>query len=748
VSPTANNGRKRIVATYDYRAEADGPLLYQTVRYDPKDFRQRRPDGNGRWLWNLDGMQRVLYRRPELLATNKGRVVFVCEGEKDCDALWALDVPATTNPMGAGKWLAEYAEDLRGRIVVIPPDNDAAGRKHAEQVARSLVGVAASVRILHLPGLPDKGDVSDWLAVPGNDKLKLLELADTAPVVSDRSPRTPGSVTPKRSPELPSYRPFPVEALPAPMAEYVRQGAVALGCEPAYLALPALAVAAGLIGYTRVLRLKRTWRVSCVLWTLVVADSGSLKTPAFRQAADYLFELQRRLDLEFKKEQADFARRKEEWGAAVKAAKDSGAQPPGEEPDPPTRRTVFTSDATIEAIAELIGDNPRGLLVACDELAAWLGSFARYKGKGAASDLQRWLSMHSAGGFAYHRRTGDRRRIVVPHAAVSVCGGIQPGILARAIGDEFLAAGLAARLLLAWPPRPVKVWTEVEVAPGVEGAYRGLLDNLLALDFGRDGTGQPIPHALILSPEAKEAWTRWYGEWAREQAAAEGELAAALAKLEEAAARFALLHHTVGAVGRGEDDRGPVGVESVEAGVTLARWFAGEARRIYASLSESEEERATRRLVEFVRARGGRTTVKELQRSNSRKYPSAAAAEADLEDLVRDGLARWESRPVTGVGGRPTRDCVLIAVPSDETDETHDRGTRAPSDETPDERRRNPENPERGADSSVSSVVGNESNGASAARRRGKGFVGPGGVWSECEQPIRTPWDREPGEEG
>src|SRR5262249_22332514 len=155
--------------------------------------------------------------------------------------------------------------------------------------------------------------------------------------------------------------------LPPPLREYVHQAALALGCEAAYVALPCLAVAAGLIGYTRVLRPKRTWRIPAVLWTLVVADSGSLKTPAWRQAADYLFALQKRLDLEFKRDLAEYVTAKEAWDAAAKAAKSGDGDGPGDEPEPPVRPTVFTSDATIEAVAELIGENPRGLTVSCDE---------------------------------------------------------------------------------------------------------------------------------------------------------------------------------------------------------------------------------------------------------------------------------------------------------------------------------------------------------------------------------------------
>jgi hypothetical protein len=179
MSNATANGTPRIVATYDYRDER-GVLLYQSVRFEPKDFRQRRPAGKDKWAWNLQGVRRVLYNLPELLAAPPERPVFVVEGEKDVENLRQIEVLATTNAMGAGKWLPEYGEALRGRHVVVLPDNDRAGREHAEAVARSLDGVAASVLVVEPPGLPEKGNVSDWLAAEGNDKRRLLELVAAA----------------------------------------------------------------------------------------------------------------------------------------------------------------------------------------------------------------------------------------------------------------------------------------------------------------------------------------------------------------------------------------------------------------------------------------------------------------------------------------------------------------------------------------------------------------------------------------
>jgi 5S rRNA maturation endonuclease (ribonuclease M5) len=161
-----------IVAEYDYRDEV-GALLYQSVRYEPKTFRQRRPDPDrpGKWISNVSGARLVLYRLNEL--RGQRRVVIV-EGEKDADRLAATGLAATCNPMGAGKWRKEYAEQLVAAgclFVTVIPDSDEAGRKHAEQVMQSCVAAGLVVQVVTLSEeidgarrwLGDKEDVSDYL---------------------------------------------------------------------------------------------------------------------------------------------------------------------------------------------------------------------------------------------------------------------------------------------------------------------------------------------------------------------------------------------------------------------------------------------------------------------------------------------------------------------------------------------------------------------------------------------------------
>ncbi len=157
--------KPELIKAYDYH-DVDGRLLFQVCRMKPKGFMQRRPDGKGGWIWDVKGIRRVLYRLPEIIKANE---ILIVEGEKDADNLSKLGFTATTNPMGTGKWKADYNESLKGKDVVLIPDNDEAGRKHMDQVEKELQGVVKSLKRLDLPRLKSKGDVSDFIKVCGDE---------------------------------------------------------------------------------------------------------------------------------------------------------------------------------------------------------------------------------------------------------------------------------------------------------------------------------------------------------------------------------------------------------------------------------------------------------------------------------------------------------------------------------------------------------------------------------------------------
>lgn len=161
---------RQIDTIYHYIDEGGKP--FEVVRTRPKGFYQRRPDGKGGYINDLKGIKPTLYHQEKLRqAIEAGRTIYFVEGEKDADRLWSMDIIATTNPMGAGKWRKNYIESLRGAGMVIIPDNDGPGHDHASRVAKSLLGVCTRVRILELPS--EFSDISDWLDGGGN--IKQLE---------------------------------------------------------------------------------------------------------------------------------------------------------------------------------------------------------------------------------------------------------------------------------------------------------------------------------------------------------------------------------------------------------------------------------------------------------------------------------------------------------------------------------------------------------------------------------------------
>lgn len=216
---------------YDY-PDARGHVLFQVARFPDKQFRQRRPNGHGGWVWNLNGVKRVLYHLPDV---RKADLVCIAEGEKDCETLLARHlerypmfqgrtVAATTNSGGADNWEPSYGEFFKGKDVLVFEDNDVAGRNHALDVLRSVHPHAKSVKLISLPGLPEKGDVSDWMQ--DHSVNDLLEEIERAPVWFPEPVATAqvfSADTPAPKPAVPLLSPDEAAALTAELLETCRK---------------------------------------------------------------------------------------------------------------------------------------------------------------------------------------------------------------------------------------------------------------------------------------------------------------------------------------------------------------------------------------------------------------------------------------------------------------------------------------------------------------------------------------------
>jgi hypothetical protein len=481
-------------------------------------------------------------------------------------------------------------------------------------------------------------------------------------IAASRAPREAANPTPVKPTRIDPWRPFPTNEFPEPARTYVVEAARAIGCDPVFVGLPLLVTMAAAVGLSHVLRIKRDWFARSILWGAVIGRSGSTKTPALDAALRFIRDRQteaRRRHIEaltqWTRDDAAFEKELKRWENG-----DQQDELPTRPPKPVMERTLATN-TTIEALAVLLEGARKGLLIGVDELAGFVNGFDRYS-NGKGSDAANWLSTYSAGPIIMDRKTGDQKSLFVPHAAVSIIGGVQPGVWARLMTREHRDAGLDARFLVAFPPTEASRWTDDDVADETVERMAAAFTALFDLEQARDPNGEPTPHIVTMTAEARREWIEFYNEHNRSIAETDSEdLRASLKKIEEVAPRIALGFHVLRAVtdGTGRTERLELGAESMLSGIELARWFAHESKRVRSILAGETDTTAKRRkLIDWITARGREVTARDVY-TGLRGFDNSDVAEAALNELCLEGLGYWRNAPTGPRGGRPGRVFVL-----------------------------------------------------------------------------------------
>lgn len=427
---------------------------------------------------------------------------------------------------------------------------------------------------------------------------------------------------PKRDkPPPPEWVPFPLECLPGPACAFVTAAAKELCVDPAYVALPALSVLAASIGNTRAIQPRPGFFQPSVLWSAILGHSGTLKSPSYERATKHLYERQNQWTDEFVEQLKE-----------IEDAEDVLNQVHGKgKPAPdPVLRQIVTTDTTVDALVKIMADSGNAVLIARDELAGWIDSFGKYT---RSKELAPWLEFYNGGTWIVNRKS-QRMPLRVKSAAVSVTGTLIPEILLRSLTTEYLEAGFGARFCFAWPPSVKQRWKVEPVKESVEIEWNSLLDALLDLQQVVDRDGQARPFVVRLGRDADQVFGEWFESWHEQlESVKNPHLKAAWSKTIGHAARLTLIHHTAAAVwdlrrGIGSTTA-DVAAESAAAGIRLAEWFAHEATRIYGT------ENVNSSLIEWIAARGGSTTVRQL--TTAKKFHKADQARQALVDLIDAG---------------------------------------------------------------------------------------------------------------
>ncbi len=329
---------------------------------------------------------------------------------------------------------------------------------------------------------------------------------------------------------------FPVEALPEPVQDFVREAAASLPVPVDLIAAPVLVCLGAAIGTRRAIQLKPDWTAGASLYLACIADPGSLKTPALNLVASPIYRQQDRYKDAYSLALADYDERIARYHRDLDAHKKRETDEVPAKPEKPVFQRTWTADVTTEALGGMLGENPQGILILRDELSAWIKGFNQYR-NGNGSDKQFFLSAWSSEPLAVDRKGKDP--ILVSKPFLSVLGCVPPDVLPD-LDEDNREDGFLHRLLFAFPnPVPVR-WPSAILRSTVKDAYAELVARLYSLPAHPDGSSIVLP----LSPTAKALFIEWHDQHCREQEnhALPAIVRGAYAKLKGYAPRFALIH--------------------------------------------------------------------------------------------------------------------------------------------------------------------------------------------------------------
>jgi hypothetical protein len=585
--------------------------VYRVVGFDE--------DGDPILAAGLGDIEPILFGLPilrEAIAT--GKPVIHTEGCKDALTTQRQLGMAGVTSGSCTSWKSEFVQDYEGAEEVwIVPDNDDEGRAYAQQIAQDLAGVVPTIKIVDLPGLPEKGDLTDWMDA-GHTKEELLELVATAPALdsSQAWPEKPVAL----DIQLPAVEELRESLIPGPLSKWVFDVAKRMdNAAPDFVAAAAVVQAGALLGRKVGIRPKRhdDWVVIPNLWGGLVGMPASMKTPALEAALKPIKRLAAKAKIDYEDALKNHDFDKVIYAAQHKALKETLQAKAKEltldkgsaddlkafkkefeelkEPEAPIQRRYVTNDTTIEKLAEILAENPDGILYYADELMRFLRGLDRV---GREADRAFYLEAWNGSGSFEVDRIG-RGSIFVPALCVSLLGGIQPGPLSKyvidAMEDTDKADGLLQRFqVMVYPDLRSNPTDIIPDAKARNKAYE-VFENLANLDageFGAAASPDDVP-TIGFSEEAQEIFNEWRAEFeprygSKDQLVA---IQSHMLKFRSLFASLALIFEAIDFVG-GSSSGGSVSKISAMRAAGWCEYLESHALRVYSPLMDTPERRA------------------------------------------------------------------------------------------------------------------------------------------------------------
>lgn len=652
-----------------YHDEGGYPLRKVTRVDNPdgtKKFCQFRHTPQG-WQRGVRDVRDVPYRLPVLIeGVDRGDTVFVVEGEKCVEALSKRKLLATTNPAGAGKWPNSFRRFFMGAHVILLPDNDDVGRRHMEHVAANLAPVVSTLTTLELPGLTEGGDVWDWMA-DGGTRQMLLNLVDTAPSGLVLSASTAWETPPPLDPR-PSLPPFPLEALPKFLSDYVTAVSKSTQTPVDLAGMLALATTAAATSGLRI-RIRPGFTVPLNLYLVVVLAVGEGKSPVYREMMQVLDRIEAQLQNEAAPAISEAKARKTvaeaNWNAIKKrlaslklstedrvslTSEVKEAQVAFEEVHVPYPPRLYTQDATPEGLLKLMGQQGGRMAVLDDEGGELFELLSRYSKSGRANQGI-YLRGHDGGRFMSDWSTKDP--VDLNEVMLTLGLTVQPQVIRDLSGDPALRGrGLLARMLYSLPLSDVGYRDHLTkpVPKDLRDRFTDIIGSLAHERFESRGK---VESTIRFGADAVVRFNEWAQK--HEVRLRPGKDLGSIAdwgnKLPSQVARLAgNLHALYHPESPGEK---LVTADTVERSIKIADYFAAHAKAAFNLMGSDPVIFKAILVAEWLSGKR-EVTQREIHRSRQDLFENANEVTKVIELLIDSGYLRRPEGIRSRGGGRPS----------------------------------------------------------------------------------------------
>ncbi|MDR1241795.1 MAG: DUF3987 domain-containing protein [Deltaproteobacteria bacterium] len=581
-------------AVFEYRSQA-GRLLGYVCRFNKLTVK-----GNGKsekefcplsytargWRWQALPEPRPLYGLEKLAQANPESSILVLEGEGKANAVQRVigAQVAVLSLNGGSSGVAKLnCSPLQGKKVIYWPDADEPGHKAAKAfILKAKEAGAASVEVVAPPkDVPSGWDAGDavkegWSRARLIAHIKDSQLADV-PVDANGFPE-PESMESRILPPPPSV---PLDAFPLEVRAILEEAAEAFTVPLQIPATCLLSFLSCLVGRSRLISIKASWRESGNLWLTSVANSGMGKSPCmdafFRVITRLEYDAKRSFDAAYADYETELVLYQVQRTAYAKE-KSKGKNPEAfalSRPEEPRQRQITADDVTVEALGDILQGNPKGVLWLKDELSGLLFDLDKYSNNGGGGTKARLLSSHSLGPWKTNRTSNPARNNFIPKACVSIFGGIQPGMMSKVfeagaggVDEEsgFLPRFMFIRAIAEAPA----YWSERVFSRESIALLERIAAHLWAWDVEHDDQGREIDKTVLMSRQAKALYIEWYNAIAAEAYLSQNN--ALLRKLQAHALRLCLLLHSLNAALAGNDGMGLVTEDCMRRALLLADW--------------------------------------------------------------------------------------------------------------------------------------------------------------------------------